>query len=58
MTVNPPAAVDDTQALLWTLLRPTYNHNDHIILQTDLGSVNILPQGKRVNRSVLLMYDT
>ncbi|XP_058252494.1 adhesion G-protein coupled receptor G4 [Hemibagrus wyckioides] len=44
VTVNPPAAVDDTQALLSTLLIPTYNHNDHIILETDLASVNILPQ--------------
>ncbi|KAK3564416.1 hypothetical protein QTP86_018803 [Hemibagrus guttatus] len=41
--VDPPAAVDDTETLLWTLLIPTYNHSDHIILQTDLASVNILP---------------
>lgn len=45
VTVNPAAAVDETQALLWTLLIPIYNLRDHIILQTDLASVNILPRG-------------
>lgn len=52
VTVSPAAAVDETQALLWTLLIPTYNYSDHIILQTDLASLNIFPQGKCVNMSV------
>ncbi|XP_060741651.1 adhesion G-protein coupled receptor G4 [Tachysurus vachellii] len=44
MTVSPAAAVDETQALLWTMLIPTYKHSDHISVHTDLASVNILPQ--------------
>ncbi|XP_053538336.1 adhesion G-protein coupled receptor G4 [Ictalurus punctatus] len=44
VTVSPAAAVDETQALLWTLLIPTYNHSDRIILQTDLASLGIFPQ--------------
>lgn len=52
VTVNPASAVDETQVLLSTLLIPTYNHSDHLILQTDLASVNILPQGICMNMSV------
>ncbi|KAB5571259.1 hypothetical protein PHYPO_G00222960 [Pangasianodon hypophthalmus] len=44
VTVSPAAAVDETQDLLWTLLIPTYNRTDHIILQTDQASVNIFPR--------------
>ncbi|KAI4897297.1 hypothetical protein NFI96_024664, partial [Prochilodus magdalenae] len=49
VTVSPPAAVDETQTALWTLLIPTYNQSDHTILQTNASSLNILPVGKKEN---------